>query len=307
MKEENKNKPLQERIKKEDSFRESLRKNPKLIENIDGLSDINKLEAISRKVWKKHIEPVEKVGRLNNIGKIKELTLPEPFADYIDKWKEIEFSYKNLSDKVTSSFQKFGDSVIQACKKEMDELARKKEEAENNPYYQILLEDNEELSIEIRELSIIKESLEILLSDKLNEQATRKAKRSYYKQENLSPKISKEKQNKLYNRLKTVFTATPEQWEALFSSEKIRMNKPIEAKANIDVGLFLVQLYKKGFIGTKEYAAIAGRTKAFSVRGKILTAEQITATKDRFPKWHEDVNPVVGKNYEQINKAFLFL
>jgi hypothetical protein len=118
----------------------------------------------------------------------------------------------------------------------------------------------------------------------------------------LNPCITTSQITRLYTGLQGIFEATPKQWTALFSETEIQIKEPIKAKAVADIALLLLQLHRCKFIKAKEYAAIIGRTKAFSFNGKPITAKQINATKER-SNWWKDQTPIIGDNYTTINKA----
>jgi hypothetical protein len=118
----------------------------------------------------------------------------------------------------------------------------------------------------------------------------------------LTPNINEKQITLLSEKLKGIFEATLKQWRALFSETEIQLLEPIKAEAVADVALLLVQLHRHKFIKAKEYAAIIGRAKAFSFSGKIITAKQINATKER-SDWWKETPPIIGSNYSRINKS----
>ena len=107
---------------------------------------------------------------------------------------------------------------------------------------------------------------------------------------------------RLYEGLKGIFTATPNQWRALFSETEIQLTEPIEASAIADISILFYHLKNNEFIEASKYPSILERVKGFSINGKIATSKQINKPKS------ENYNfPLIGKNYNNIDKVIASL
>lgn len=189
-----------------------------------------------------------------------------------------------------------------------NDIETAKTEAENNFWHNLTVEEYEfnkekdkqqieKLETEKSEMQNRLKELEITLANMVRLSNNTKPKQPKTEPKNLKPNITQSQIAKLYEALKEVFEATPEQWRALFSDTEIQLFKPIEAKAVSDIGVLLHYLKERNLIEAIKYPSIIERTKAFAINGIPITSKKINDLK-------ANMNfPTIGKNYSKISKA----
>ncbi|MCV6629187.1 MAG: hypothetical protein OIF50_04935 [Flavobacteriaceae bacterium] len=107
----------------------------------------------------------------------------------------------------------------------------------------------------------------------------------------------------IYNLTTSLFSASLEQWQNLFSNNIQVFKAPIELKSNTtisDLRLFLDTLYSKRLIKKQRFNKVLENVKAFSYEGKVLVADQYKNAKqiENYPH---------TKNYIKVSEIFTAL
>jgi hypothetical protein len=263
----------------------------------------------------------QRVKELNNSIKVD---LPKSWVFDCPKLYETAEKYLKIQNKTIkiysdifkepkyiSNLKRLQNTLIEA-KKELNE-------AENNYFYQLAIEELERKDEHIKSLKTerkdfekeinkkddlingLKETLDLLmlkLGNKTKQPKTTKAK-------NLKPTLTPEQIQQLHIKFQWLFEAKPEQWQNLFSENEIQeFEKPIICKSETltDIALFLYHLKENELIECNRYPAIIGRAKAFLYKGEIVTTKQINDAKNNNNNF-----PFVGKNYNKIEEIIIRL
>ena len=178
-------------------------------------------------------------------------------------------------------------------------LKESQREVENNQWHLMTCNELEREKEKSKQQQIEIEQLEakltnVLATIELKQNSSTACKKQYSKIQNLSPNITTQQIKSLSVCLTSVFDATIEQWEALFSENSITMPTPIKANSIADISVLFYYLKQKEFIETSKYPSILERSKAFFVKNKTITAKQINKTKE-YSNF-----PYIGDNYEKI-------
>jgi hypothetical protein len=267
-----------------------LAKNP-LLEQITASTKI--FDSLRVNHW------TETIFKINNI--IPKIDFPKwdfqqykPLYEYGLGLQEIQIRF--TAPEIVKSFQSMQDLAT--------EIHNAKSEVENNFWHNLTVEEYEfetekdkekitELEQKIIEQEKIIAAYQLIVSV---QQPQSKAQKPL--SQTLRPNITQSQIARLYEYLKGIFEATPEQWRALFSETEIQLAKPIKAVAVADIVVLFHHLREREFVETSKYPSVLERTKAFSINDKIVTAKMINK-----PKAENYNFPLIGKNYDNINKA----
>jgi hypothetical protein len=218
----------------------------------------------------------------------------KPLYEYGLGLQAIQIKY--TTPEIVKSFQSIRDLAI--------EIEKAKTEAENNFWYNLTVEEYDfekekdkekitELEQKVIELEKTIEAYQLVISE---QQPQPKAQKTL--SQTLRPNITQSQIARLYEYMKGIFEATPEQWRALFSETEIQLSKPIKARAVADIVVLFHHLREREFVETSKYPSVLERAKAFLINDKIVTAKMINKPKS------ENYNfPLIGKNYDNISKA----
>ena len=291
---------LHRRINKADSIREALKTNPDLLDKYIVSNPLEKALKQPKLQSVISANSVEKIVQFFDFSKYKPLLFITPYIDYSVQLSCISTHYKSLVERI----EKVNKPIKQISEigKIYARLEEAKEEAENNLWHKLIMDEYNtervESELKITELNtkIVKmekaiSSYKYIILSGLNEQ-----KQPQAKVKNLLPNITTSQITRLYNGLKGIFTATPEQWKSLFSETEIQLSTPIEARAVSDVGILLHYLKEMRLIGYSNYPSVIERTKAFVVGEMQITAKKITDLKSNYNF------PTIGKNYSSISR-----
>jgi hypothetical protein len=218
----------------------------------------------------------------------------KPLYEYGLGLQAIQIKY--TTPEIVKSFQSMQDLAT--------EIHNAKTEAENNFWYNLTVEEYEfekekdkdkitELEQKIIEQEKIITAYQLIVSV---QQPQHKAQKTL--SQTLRPNITQSQIARLYDYLKGIFEATPEQWRALFHETEIQLSEPIKAGTVADIVVLFHYLREREFVETSKYPSVLERAKAFLINDKIVTAKMINK-----PKAENYNFPLIGKNYDSISKA----